>query len=143
MLVVTWLTVALGLSALLSVVALALCVRALLDTKRDLLYVRNAGIGNGRRAAARGEHAMAWIRLGQAGCGLTLTAMMLWFGWSRGFRLPLPGRWIAMALVVSAWDILVALAAVTAERVRRRVIDLGIAEEGARRGDPRATRHRP
>lgn len=125
--------VAAGISSL---AAGTLTVRALIETRRDLAHVIARGIGNGRRAAAVGEHRLAWSRLGQAALSLALTSLLIYIATIHaGLDSRVPGVWVAVVGMVALASAGLCWQAVAAGKIRRQVLHLGIVEDLASDGE--------
>lgn len=123
----TVLTAVLVVAAIITATAAVLTVAALLDTRRDLRYVLERGIGNGRRAAAEGESWLAWSRLVQAGLSIGLTGLLIHV---TAFRIGLASEvaveWVVAVVLVALQSAGLCWQAVAASRFRRRILQLGI-----------------
>lgn len=137
MLSTTTLVWLLALAAVASLGAGVVTVVALCDTRRDLLHVRNRGIGNGRRAAAEGEYLLAWARLGHAGVSLAATSTLIYATVDAvGLGNEVRAVWAVVVALVTVSAVGLCLTAIAAGRIRRRVLHLGL-EDPTQRGSDR------
>lgn len=113
----------------LSVVALFNGAILLSAARVDLKAIREAGIGNGRLAAARGEHRLAWARFLEALICTALSGVLIYAGIGGGDLSRVVGsEWTLVAIFVGAVDALIMFKGVVATQTRSRIFHL--AEHG-------------
>lgn len=112
----------------LSVVALFVTAILLATARTDLKAIKEAEIGNGRRAAARGEHRLAWARFVECMVSTVLSGALVWIGALAGLGDIVGPRWVVVVVAVALIDGLVLYKAIISVQTRTRIFDL--AEHG-------------
>jgi hypothetical protein len=126
------LTALLGVAGVASAAAVVLTGTMLVQTRRDRAAVRQAGIGNGRRAAADGEHRLAWIRLWQAVTVTVTTSALMWAGMSASSPTSrVDAVWTVVAASLTVLALSVCWASWHAHRIRRAILKLGLTVKGS------------